>query len=178
MPFSAISDDSTCKINSALLTLKKSRQPVQRSEFLLCKLKLRDTYTARHMYNYFPFIIYFTQTWPPLLLMFSHFISHSPTVTHKGYKVLMGGPSCTLRRQCTPLWQSPAFHGDVTEPSTQSKAQLSSNPDESNRNIKKTELSLFRGLEVCYLSLQVCVISPRYMVTVPVLRESYLLGSQ
>lgn len=76
------------------------------------------------------------------------------------------------------MWHSPAFHGDVAEPSTQSKARLSSNPDVSNRNIKKTELSLYRGLAVCYLSLQVRVISPRYTVTVPVLRESYLLGSQ
>lgn len=113
--------------------------------------------------------------------MFSHFISHSPTVTQKGYKVLIedhpalsedAAPPCGIHRHGRP------YHRDVIEQSTQSKARLSSNPDVSNRNIKKTKLSLFRGHAVCYLSLQVCVISPRYTVTAPVLRESYLLGSQ
>lgn len=33
----------------------------------------------------------------------------------------------------------------------QSETRLSSNPDVSNRNVKKTKLSLFRGLAVCYL---------------------------
>ncbi len=71
-----------------------------------------------------------------------------------------------------------ALHCVVARQDSQSKAQLSSNPDVSNRNKKKTMLSPFRGLAVCYLSLQCCVISPRYTVTAPVLRESYLLGSQ
>lgn len=35
--------------------------------------------------------------------MFSHFISHSPTVTHKGYKVLMGGPILHSQEAMHPL---------------------------------------------------------------------------
>jgi len=113
--------------------------------------------------------------------MFSYLISHSPTVTQKGYKVLIkahpalsegAAPPCGIHRHSRPLKR------DVIEQNTESKAWLSSNPDVSNKNIKKTKLSLFRGHAVCYLSLQVCVISPRYMVTALELRESYLLGSQ
>lgn len=114
-------------------------------------------------------------------MMFSHFISHSPTVTQKGYKVLMEDRPALSEDTAPPCGihgHSRAFQRDVTEQSTQSKAQLSSNPDVSNRNIKKTRLSLFRAHAVCYLSFQVCVISPCYTVTAPVLRESYLLGSQ
>lgn len=104
-----------------------------------------------------------------------------PTATHTGSKVLMEdhpalsevtAPPCGIYGHSRPL------HQYAMEQSYQSKAWLSSNPDVSNRNIKKTEHSLFRGLAVCYLSLQVCVISPHYTVTAPVLRESYLLGSQ
>lgn len=90
--------------------------------------------------------------------MFSHLISHSPTVTQKGYKVLIedhpalsegAAPPCGIHGQGRP------FHRDVIEQSTPSKARLSSNPDVSNWNIKKTKLSLFRGHAVCYLSPQV-----------------------
>ena len=50
--------------------------------------------------------IIFTQTWPPLHLMFSNIISHSPSVTQKGYKVLIedrpalsegAAPPCGIR---------------------------------------------------------------------------------
>lgn len=46
--------------------------------------------------------------------------------------------------------------------SVQSEARLCSNPDVSNRNVKKTKLPLSRSLAVCYLSLGVRVISVRY----------------
>lgn len=46
--------------------------------------------------------------------------------------------------------------------SVQSEARLCSNPDVSNRNVKKTKLPLSRSLAVCYLSLGVRVISVHY----------------
>lgn len=166
-------------VKQTLLTLKKSRQPVQRGEFLLCKLKLRDTCTQLSIRTTIFLSSFISHRLGRLYFWCFHISFPTLLLLHiKVTKCWWEDPSCTLRRRCTPLWHSPAFHGDVAEPSTQSKARLSSNPDVSNRNIKKTELSLFRGLAVCYLSLQVCVISPRYTVTVPVLRESYLLGSQ
>lgn len=42
------------------------------------------------------------------------------------------------------MWHSGALHGVVPEQSAQSEAGLSSNPDVSKRNIKKTELSFQR----------------------------------
>lgn len=79
--------------------------------------------------------------------MFSHFISHSPTVSHKGNKVLMVDHPYSLRRPCTPLWSCMVMAGPVTGMDyraqlNQSKVWLSTNPDVSNRNLKKTELSL------------------------------------
>lgn len=123
--------------------------------------------------------LYSAQTCLPLHLEFSHLSCCYACRLQSAD----GGPSCTFKSHCTPQWHPQAWQARppvlyVMEQSYQSKAWLSSNPDASNRNTKKTEHSLFRGPAVCCLSLLVCVISPQYTVTAPVLRESYLLGSQ
>lgn len=126
----------------------------------------------KHMYYYFPcrafcqYTFCFHNSFPTLLVL-----------PKKRLQSADGGPSCKMLHHpvassgITGLSQS-----DGMERGTPSKAWLSSNPVVSNRNVKKTKLSLFRGRSASYQSRQVGVISPADTVTRRALGESYLLG--
>lgn len=96
----------------------------------------------------------------------------------------MGKRSCHQQKALRPP-VADSGHGSVLrQPEDSRQSMALHSPDVSN--IKQSSLSLslalsislFLFLVVCYLGLQGYVIPPQCAVTVPLLRESYLAGSQ
>lgn len=93
--------------------------------------------------------IIFTRTWLPLHLMFFKISFPTLLLLHKkGYKVLIEDRPALSEVRCTTLWHPWAIAGPHTgmfyRRALKAKHGLAQNPDVSNRNIKKTKLSLHR----------------------------------
>lgn len=109
------------------------------------------------------------------------FTFHFPlyySYAQKGNKLLMENRPCTGRRPCAPLWPTAVMAGSSTGTLGREGSVALHDAHVSNvKTVLPLPLSLF-CLALCYLGLQGYVIPPRCTVTVPLLRESYLVGSQ
>ena len=133
-----LSDDLMCKIN---------RNTMHHSVFytVLCT-EMNFCPVSEHTLYMSGGLTTNKHTWLPLDLMFSHFISHSPSVTHKGWKVLIEDHPAHPEDTAPPggiHGNSRPLQTDVSEQSPQSKARLSSKSGYIKQKYKENKAPSF-----------------------------------